>query len=493
MPKAWPEALEPSSQARSGPSQAKPALGLRPGLGLGLEKLLRCTTSEPPLPSFLSSSSADTGTVSNQSFGTKSPNETNMVRTHLKPKKCLRVYLACKKKLQYSSPGLSPSQARPSPSRGLGLGPEESQAQARPSQAQALAFRPSQALGITMPNTSHPMIYDLSLYLANRCRSQRLLAYGCIRARYIKSDHAVTICGRPRSTRGGGHDASLAVFGHFLSLSLSLSLTPSSLRRYLRARGASHAECPLAYGTHPRYILNSLRRPRFGEWVVDLGRSAADSDEKLPLPVILFGTNSSSPGNPRCEICRRLGINCQCSSSLGRIAGPTNPLSDTPLSILCWAWSAIPFCDSPDPSHLFQPAYLPRNNTTGTIVSANTSTLTSPARIWIPQTVGDPFDSGAGHIDDCQPFSPLTLTHCGATLYMGSHEIAHVYYNVQERAQAPLAMAQDPQADGLHVRTLASRRLKSLQGTSFDSGAGRDEGVLLCFFGTPINMAIENV
>ncbi|KAJ6505782.1 hypothetical protein C8R47DRAFT_1315960 [Mycena vitilis] len=39
MPKAWPEALKPSSQARSGPSQAKPAVGLRRAQGPGLEKL----------------------------------------------------------------------------------------------------------------------------------------------------------------------------------------------------------------------------------------------------------------------------------------------------------------------------------------------------------------------------------------------------------------------------------------------------------------------
>ncbi|KAJ6476733.1 hypothetical protein C8R47DRAFT_1075596 [Mycena vitilis] len=45
MPKAWPEALKPSSQARSGPSQAKPAVGLWRAQGPGLEKF---QNSPPP-------------------------------------------------------------------------------------------------------------------------------------------------------------------------------------------------------------------------------------------------------------------------------------------------------------------------------------------------------------------------------------------------------------------------------------------------------------
>ncbi|KAJ7342596.1 hypothetical protein DFH08DRAFT_938439 [Mycena albidolilacea] len=67
-----------------------------------------------------------------------------------------------------SSQGLSPSQARPGPTSGVGLGPEEMEAQALQSQAQARAFRPGRALDITnhdtpiasMPGTSLPLSQD---------------------------------------------------------------------------------------------------------------------------------------------------------------------------------------------------------------------------------------------------------------------------------------------------------------------------------------------
>ncbi|KAJ6476732.1 hypothetical protein C8R47DRAFT_1075595 [Mycena vitilis] len=80
----------------------------------------------------------------------ESPNETNMVKTKSELTSTPR-----------KSPG--PSQARPSPVGGLGLGPEDFQAQARPSQAQALAFRPSQALGITNSDIFiHSMVQPLN-------------------------------------------------------------------------------------------------------------------------------------------------------------------------------------------------------------------------------------------------------------------------------------------------------------------------------------------
>ncbi|KAJ7482494.1 hypothetical protein FB451DRAFT_1170362 [Mycena latifolia] len=106
MPVAWPEALRPDKPGPLRPSQARPNVGLDRAQGLGL----RIFKPEPG-PQALA-----------WIFTTTDLND--------------QIWIKCGGAGgTYSGPGSGPSQARPSPTSGLGLWPEESQAQARSSQA----------------------------------------------------------------------------------------------------------------------------------------------------------------------------------------------------------------------------------------------------------------------------------------------------------------------------------------------------------------------